>query len=318
MSLLQDSLKLYLQKFTRLRQGVTKYGPAPHKPILLLSIIEQFEKGEIHQNQIFISPELVGVFKENFALLVTTGHNPDFFLPFYYLASEGFWFVKTLPGKELNAHIKSFNVLNSLVDFAYLADDLYALLQVPETRHLLKSALLQRYFPASTHQYQQSKTLGGYLHDLEKYILNEDFAIYTPLQQAIPDEEQVFVRGGLFKKLVPQVYNFTCCITGMRLISNHGFSMVDACHIVPFSRTNDDRVTNGLALCPNLHRAFDRGLITIDQQLKVVVSPAIAENEANAYALRKLEGKRLNLPFGAIHYPAFENLAWHREKVFKG
>ncbi|GGK73738.1 HNH endonuclease [Rufibacter glacialis] len=313
----QESLTFYLQKFTRLRQGVTKFGPAPHKAILLLSIIEQFEKGEVHQNQIFISPELVGVFKENFALLVTTGHNPDFFLPFYYLASEGFWFVKTLPGKELNAHIKSFHVLNGLVDYAYLAEDLYALLLLPETRHHLKTALLKRYFPASR-LHQQVKSDGGYLHNLEKYILNESPAIYTPLQQTVPDEEQVFVRGGLFKKLVPQVYNFTCCITGMRLISNHGFSMVDACHIVPFSRTSDDRVTNGLALCPNLHRAFDRGLITIDPQLKVVVSPSIAEDEANAYALKKLAGKRLNLPFGAIHYPAPENLAWHREKVFKG
>ncbi|KAA3440887.1 restriction endonuclease [Rufibacter hautae] len=313
-----EGLKHYLQKFTRLRQGGTKYGPAPHKPVLLLSIIEQFEKGEIHKNKVFISPELVGVFKENFALLVTTGHNSDFFLPFYYLTSEGFWFVKTLPGKELNAHVKSFNVLNGLVDFAYLSEDLYTLLQAPETRNVLKSALLQRYFPASAPQYQQAKKYGGYLHNLEKYILNEDTAIYTPVQQPIPDEEQVFVRGGLFKKLVPQVYNFTCCITGMRLSSLHGFSMIDACHIVPFSRSNDDRVTNGLALCPNLHRAFDRGLITVDTQLKVVVSPTIAEDEENAYALRKLEGKRLNLPFGAIHYPAPENLTWHREKVFKG
>ncbi|WP_240337164.1 HNH endonuclease [Rufibacter psychrotolerans] len=277
-----------------------------------------FEKGEVLDNKIYITPELVGMFKENFALLVTTGHNPDFFLPFYYLTSEGFWCVRTLPGKELNAHVKSFNVLNSLVDFAYLAEDLYALLQAPETRNLLKAALLQRYFPASVHQHQQAKSHVGYLHSLEKYILNEDTAIYTPLQQTAPDEEQVFVRGGLFKKLVPQVYNFTCCITGMRLSSLHGFSMIDACHIVPFSRSNDDRVTNGLALCPNLHRAFDRGLITVDPQLKVVVSSAIAEDEANAYALKKLEGKRLNLPFGAIHYPAPENLAWHREKMFKG
>ncbi|AKQ47007.1 restriction endonuclease [Rufibacter radiotolerans] len=315
---LADTLKFYLQKFTRLRQGGTKYGPAPHKPIFLLSLLELFEKDELQENKIYITPELVGTFKENFTLLVTTGHNPDFYLPFYHLASEGFWHVKTLPGKELNSAIKSFTVLNGLVEYAYLTDDLYLLLLAPETRGVLKNALLQRYFPASSHQYQQSKRARGYLQDLENYILNEPAANYTSIQQIAPDEEQVFVRGGLFKKLVPQVYNFTCCITGMRLISNHGFSMVDACHIVPFSRTNDDRVTNGMALCPNLHRAFDRGLITVDQQLKVLVSTAIAEDEANAYALRKLDGKRLSLPFGAIHYPAQENLAWHRERVFKG
>ncbi|WP_181304882.1 HNH endonuclease [Rufibacter sp. XAAS-G3-1] len=312
-----DPLKFYLHKFTRLRQGGTKYGPAPHKPVLLLSLIDLFEKGEVRENKIFITAELVGIFKENFALLVTTGHNPDFYLPFYHLGKEGFWFVKTWPGKEVYSAIKSFSVLNGLVEYAYLAEDLYPLLLAPDTRNILRNTLLARYFPTIAQSYQHGKEKGGYLHDLENYILNESAATYT-ITQVAPDEEQQFVRGGLFKKLVPQVYNFTCCITGMRLISTHGFSMVDACHIVPFSRSNDDRVTNGLALCPNLHRAFDRGLITVDRQLKVVVSPTIAEDEENAYALKKLEGKRLNLPFGAIHYPSVENLTWHREMVFKG
>jgi putative restriction endonuclease len=49
-------------------------------------------------------------------------------------------------------------------------------------------------------------------------------------------------------------------------------TMVDACHIVPFSISYDDTITNGLALCPNLHRAFDRGLIAISDDYRVVVS----------------------------------------------
>jgi predicted restriction endonuclease len=39
--------------------------------------------------------------------------------------------------------------------------------------------------------------------------------------------------------------------------------MVDACHIVPIGRHGSDHVTNGLSLCPNLHRAFDRGLLSV-------------------------------------------------------
>lgn len=314
-----ESLKYYLHKFTHVRQGGTKYGPAPHKPVLLLSIIELFEKAEVIKNKVFITPELVGTFKENFALLVTTGHTPDFFLPFYHLARDGFWFIKACPGKELNSVVKSFSVLNGLVEHAYLSEDLFLLLQQEDNRHILKTALLNRYFSNSIEVYQKAKNSGGYLHDLEKYLLNESAATYTITQSNINiDEEQLFVRGGLFKKLVPQVYSFTCCISGMRLSSLHGYTMIDACHIVPFSLSKDDRVTNGLALCPNLHRAFDRGLITLDAQLRVMVSPAIAEDESNAYALKQLEGKRLNLPFGGIHYPAAENLAWHREEVFKG
>ncbi|RNI32254.1 restriction endonuclease [Rufibacter immobilis] len=317
MSSLSESLKKYLHKFTHLRQGVTKFGPAPHKPVLLLSLIELFEKDVLTENRICITPELVGTFKENFALLVTTAHNPDFFLPFYHLSGEGFWFVKTWPGKEFNSVIKNFNTLNSLVEHAFFSEDLFALLLSTQSRNILKTAILNRYFLNSTQSYLQAKNGGGYLQDLEKYLLNESAATYT-IAQIAPDEEQLFVRGGLFKKLVPQVYNFTCCISGMRLSSLHGFSMVDACHIVPFSLSKDDKVTNGLALCPNLHRAFDRGLISVDAHLKVLISPAIAEDENNAYALKKLDGKRLNLPFGTIHYPAPENLAWHRKEVFKG
>ena len=141
MPLLQDNLTHYLHKFTRLRQGGTKFGPAPHKPVLVLSIIELFDKGAARENILPITPEFVAIFKENFALLVTTGHNPDFFLPFYHLTSEGFWFVKTLPGKELNAFVKSFTILNGLVEYAFLKEDLFTLLQNPENRNILEAVL---------------------------------------------------------------------------------------------------------------------------------------------------------------------------------
>jgi len=77
-----ESLTFYRKKFTHLRQGVTKYGKAPHKPILLLTFIQLLEKGEITENKVYISPELVGLFKELFALLVRTEHKADFFCRF--------------------------------------------------------------------------------------------------------------------------------------------------------------------------------------------------------------------------------------------
>jgi putative restriction endonuclease len=42
--------------------------------------------------------------------------------------------------------------------------------------------------------------------------------------------------------------------------------MVDACHIVPFYKTYNNHPTNGIALCPNLHRAFDKGAIAVDAE----------------------------------------------------
>jgi putative restriction endonuclease len=41
--------------------------------------------------------------------------------------------------------------------------------------------------------------------------------------------------------------------------------MIDGCHIIPFSKNYNDTIINGIALCPNLHKAFDRALITTDE-----------------------------------------------------
>ena len=87
---------------------------------------------------------------------------------------------------------------------------------------------------------------------------------------------------------------------------------------MPFSVSHDDKVTNGLALCPNMHRAFDRGLIAIDDNYQILVSKAIKDDQEHPYSFSLLENKQLILPHNEQYYPALENLAWHRKKVFKG
>lgn len=87
-AMLSQTLQKYTKAFTRLKRGGTKYGAAPHKPILLLSIIELIEKDVLSDNQIFVDAELVGTFKENWLLLVTTAHQEDFTQPFFYLQNE--------------------------------------------------------------------------------------------------------------------------------------------------------------------------------------------------------------------------------------
>ncbi len=85
-------------------------------------------------------------------------------------------------------------------------------------------------------------------------------------------EEEIFVRSGLFKKTTPKIYNYSCCISGMKVETTINAQMVDACHIVPFSISKDDTIPNGISLSPNLHKAFDRGLITINKEYIVRVS----------------------------------------------
>ncbi|RRN76951.1 restriction endonuclease, partial [Pseudoxanthomonas sp. SGD-10] len=235
---MQETLNKYLHTFTRLKRGNTPFGIAPHKPVLLISLIELIEKGLITENKVFVDADLVGTFKENWQLLVNTLHQADFTQPFYYLQSDKavgkpFWFLLPNPGCQINAHIKSVNTLAVTVAYGCFADDLFLLLNDPVSRHTLKAVLLDTYFPATRQHLQASEKQAGYIHQLEDYILNEPQARYKTIQ--IETEEDAFVRGGLFKKLIPKAYAATCSFTGMRLSSTHGHSFIDACHIVPFS-----------------------------------------------------------------------------------
>lgn len=78
------------------------------------------------------------------------------------------------------------------------------------------------------------------------------------------DDEEIYIRGSIFKWEIPKLYNNTCCISGLRINATSYLSIVYSQHIVPSNVSHDDTVTNGISLCPNLHRAFDRGLITIN------------------------------------------------------
>ena len=77
------NLEYYKIKFSKIKRGVTKYGPAPHKAVLLLSIIQGVEKGYITSNVIKVTPMLVSIFKSTWKLLVKTGHSANFSLPFF-------------------------------------------------------------------------------------------------------------------------------------------------------------------------------------------------------------------------------------------
>jgi len=63
-------LQQFIDKITRLKRANTKYGMAPHKPVLLLAFIDLFDNGLLTENHIYVDADLVGAFLENWRLLV--------------------------------------------------------------------------------------------------------------------------------------------------------------------------------------------------------------------------------------------------------
>ncbi|SEL41060.1 hypothetical protein [Parapedobacter koreensis] len=102
------ALHTYLHALTHLKRAPTRYGTAPHKPVLMLTLMELVEKGIVLDNRFEANAELVGTFLENWQLLVTTPHQADFTQPFYCLQSdkadgESFWHQQTKPGCQISA-----------------------------------------------------------------------------------------------------------------------------------------------------------------------------------------------------------------------
>ena len=316
-----ESLPYYIHSFKTLRRDYKK-GGAPHKPVLLLSIIQLIESGVIFSNRINIIPELVGTFKSTWNALVNTGHDMIFALPFYHMQSEPFWKLSANPGCEkwieAKGSMRSFGNLNTAVAYAEIDHELFELLNENDSREILKYTLLEKYFPETKDNlivYPDS-----YCSDITNEILREGAEAYRTRIQELKNrldkdtyQEELFVRSGIFKREVPKVYNNTCCISGLRVDATIFVTMVDACHIVPFSISYDDTISNGLALCPNLHRAFDRGLITLSDDYRVQVSDSFIEDESS-YSIRQFAGKEILLPAKREWWPDEGKVGWHRER----
>ena len=281
-----------------------------------------FVKKNKRRQSLIYTPELVASFKSNWSELVETNHFPIFAMPYYHLSSEPFW--KLLPNVgcekwvESKSSMRSLSNLTTAVKCALIDKELSDILLFPENRDILKISLLDKYFPDTKSNFSSNGN-----DDLPSVsILHENSDEYKrkiiELKNQVDEnafQEEIFIRGGLFKREIPKIYNNTCAISGLRLtsiISN--VSMVDACHIVPFSESYDDTLTNGIALCPNLYRAFDRGLISISDDYTVLIDKNFVEDKNSALNLSQFEGKQIILPYSTELYPALGNLCKHRNK----
>lgn len=120
---------------------------------------------------------------------------------------------------------------------------------------------------------------------------------------------------GFFRSAVFISYGHACALTGLAVPA-----LLNASHIVPWSASSERRADPRNGLCLNaLHdRAFDRGLMTLDEELRVVISPTLAEHGGLgdlAAVLPAYAGRPLRLP--GRFTPDAEALAYHREHVFQ-
>lgn len=121
-------------------------------------------------------------------------------------------------------------------------------------------------------------------------------------------------RDVAFKRKVREAYDFRCAMSGLRLRNGLGRPEVQAAHIRPVKRLGSDSVRNGLALSGTLHWMFDRGLVSVAEDMTILVSRNKVPQEVTDRLI--VPDGKLRFPQDERNWPHPENLKWHREYVF--
>lgn len=117
----------------------------------------------------------------------------------------------------------------------------------------------------------------------------------------------------IFRASVLSAYEFRCCITGLAVPE-----LLIASHIIPWSKDTKHRLNprNGLSLSALHDKAFDIGLLGIDSDYRVAVSPALRKTNDPflEQSLWKYHGQKIMLPEKFSPDPEF--LRIHFETIF--
>lgn len=123
------------------------------------------------------------------------------------------------------------------------------------------------------------------------------------------------VNQNFFRKTVLASYENKCCVTGIPIPE-----LLVASHIIPWKDDEKNRLNpqNGLCLNSIHDKAFDKGLITFDEDFKIVLSPKILKYEADEGTKKLLISyNRAEIRMPTRFFPNQEYLEYHRKHIFQ-
>lgn len=120
------------------------------------------------------------------------------------------------------------------------------------------------------------------------------------------------IRDATFRGEICDAYDSRCAVTRLRMINGGGRAEVQAAHIRPVAEDGPDVVQNGIALCGTAHWLFDRHLISVTDEYRLLVSHNKIPAEFRGLLDNQLD--RIHLPADPALWPRASYLAHHREK----
>ncbi len=266
---------------------------APHKPLLLLYVLSQYQKKhgrlfnygeELHQPLL----ELLNNFGPK-----RKNHYPT--MPFWRLRGDGFWELQNTERCTPQKGNKE-----------------------PPKRELIEYGVIGGFDQAS---YQLLQTKPELIDKLAQQILSEHFPesvqelIANQLDFSLGDIRKL--RDPHFRQNILRAYNYQCAVCGYNLRHDNTPVGLEAAHIKWKQYGGPCTVTNGLALCSLHHSAFDMGSIGLDDSMKLIVSKGINGGQMVEQLFWNFADQPIVLPQQKEYYPQEEFVTWHRSQVFK-
>lgn len=161
--------------------------------------------------------------------------------------------------------------------------------------------------PESLRRYWPTGTDADEIPTIEDPYLAED-GFVRRIETSLVNRK---VRDANFRRLVCRAYNDTCAVTGLRIINGGGRSEVQAAHIWPVESGGPDVIQNGLALSGTVHWLFDRHLISLTDDYRLLVAHNRVPSALRGLFEHQLE--RIRLPKDKKQWPSPKYLSRHRE-----
>ncbi len=280
----------------------TARGIAPHKPLMLLTVIDLIEFGDISDGWVKYDVRLVSRFRDYWELVLERQRNqPDIPMPFHALGGDKVWERFTPDGQPSQA--------KATTRLCSLDPDLFVCLQDSHFRRKARETLVTIYF-TPREQVMLCARLG---------LPVPKTAEIAALRQEANEfkARQKMGRDSRFKSDVLSGYYFTCALTGYRL-DTETTSVVQAAHIHQHAVSGNNDPRNGLALTPDAHWMFDQGLWTAipkgDHFLIHVAVGRFSESSPHGRSLASSDRKPLYFHENARIRPAVEYFDWHHRK----
>lgn len=269
---------------------------APHKPLLLLLALGRMQAGgERLMSFEEVTDPLRGLL-DQFGPPRRRQH-PEY--PFWRLRLDGaLWEIDgehlvetTQAGDPTLASLRRQGV------FGGLTSEVATLLMADDTLlERVVAVLLNSHFPPSLH---------------------EDICAAVGLQVRwlITDPAR---RDPEFRIEVLRAYEYRCAMCGYDGRLDTVPVGLDAAHVQWWAYGGPDDLANGLALCVLHHRAFDRGVLGISPDHRVLVSRRFNGGVRARALVIDLAGRPLHTPQRGLPLPAATYLRWHDAEVFSG